>query len=210
MKYKILIFSCLTIFAVSACKNAKKTTSNESSDMEDIVANETHSTSELAPKGESADKIEPKVEETPADLKPSQAEIEKHKPHIADNLFFGMYRTPCFGQCPYYNLDIDLNGYAVLEGKKFFDYEGFFETTLSEAQMDEILSLADKYGYFDFEHVYDAPVTDLPSTTTILRSEQGVHWVYNRLNSPETLREFEMAVETILKDWQWSPIEKKK
>jgi len=57
-------------------------------------------------------------------------------------------------------------------------------------------------------HVYDAPVTDLPSTTTILQTEQIHQWVYNRMNAPDELRKFEREMETIIKDKQWSPRKK--
>ena len=134
-------------------------------------------------------------------------QMKRYTPTIPDDLFFGMYRSPCFGQCPVYNLDIKLDGTAILEGKRFFDYTGFHETKIDEATMIRIMDLADKYGYFNFQNVYDQQVTDVASTLTILRTDEQVHWVYDRMDSPEALRQFEMEVETIIKDLQWRPME---
>jgi hypothetical protein len=130
-------------------------------------------------------------------------------PVIAEDLFFGMYTSPCFGNCPVFNLDVDITGHAVLEGKKFFDFIGWYECQLSEGQMQRIIDLADQYGYFTLEHSYDNPnVTDLPSILTILRTDAGAHWVYDRMNAPESLRSFEQELEVLVKEWMWKPMPK--
>ncbi|NQV53505.1 MAG: hypothetical protein HQ500_10005 [Flavobacteriales bacterium] len=125
------------------------------------------------------------------------------EPTIGRNQFFGMYRSPCFGQCPIYNLDVDLEGHAVLEGKRFFDYIGFFEADFSQETMQRIVDLANQNGYFGFEHRYDANVTDVPSVLTILRSGDQVHWVYDRMGAPEALQAFEREVEELIKGLDW-------
>ena len=71
--------------------------------------------------------------------------------------------------------------------------------------MIQIEKLALKYGYQKMDHVYDGPVTDLPSTTTIVNTESMNNWVYNRFNSPDELRSFERDMETMIKDKQWKP-----
>ena len=132
---------------------------------------------------------------------------EQHKPELAPDAFFIMKRTPCFGRCPVYNLEIKQNGVAYLEGIQFFDFEGMRVAKMTETQLDQIRALADKYGYFEMEHVYDAPVTDLPSVTTAMYTRNGTQWVYNRMEAPEALNQFQLEVETLIKDLQWSPVE---
>lgn len=187
----------IAITLLFACKNHRKSAAKNE---------ETTTASTVSPREKA--KAEPEAapatalqsEEQPQDQKTSRA-----KPSYPDSLFFRIDRTPCFGQCPVYRMDIYQSGWAVLEGRNFFDYKGTFKSRFSAAEMDEILSLAEQHGYFKFDHVYDAPVTDLPSTTTILQTEEKEQWVYNRMNSPEQLRAFERAIEALVKARQWQP-----
>lgn len=147
---------------------------------------------------------------------PEKAEEElvvdesKYQPLIPDSLFFKMERTPCFGQCPVYTLNIYQSGYAELEGRRFFDYVGTFTTRFTESEMVQIKEWANAANYWQLKHVYDAPVTDLPSTTTVLIIDKASNWVYNRMDAPEGLREFETNVETLIKDKQWTASSGKK
>lgn len=188
---------------LGACKNKEK--ASKKSKIEEAKVEES---------GESASSTaEPVAEEEVVASEPmspgehgtlaTTKDMKSYEPKIPDDLFFGMYRSPCFGQCPVYNIDIKMNGEALLEGKRFFDYEGFHVTKFSEESMQRIIALAEQYGYAGFNNVYDAGVTDVPSTLTILRTDEGVHWVYDRMNAPEDLRKFETEVETIIKDQMW-------
>lgn len=132
-------------------------------------------------------------------------DLARFKPKVADSLYFLKQTTPCFGQCPVYTFKVFQSGIAVLEGKKFFDYEGVFETRLNEDQLNQILHWAEEVAYFELEHVYDAPITDIPSSTTGLYLDDRSNWVYNRANSPEELRIFERNIEMMIKDLQWKP-----
>lgn len=153
--------------------------------------------------------VEAPVEEK-ASLEPTEKPTmpEREAPKYPDSLYFSMQRTPCFGKCPVYHVKIYNSGWALLEGGQFFDYQGYYVSKFTEEDLIRIEQMARKYGYAKMDHVYDAPVTDLPSTTTIIQSENIEHWVYNRMNSPDELREFELAMETMIKDKQWKPWKK--
>lgn len=135
----------------------------------------------------------------------SQEELaKKHKPNYSDSLFFQIAKTPCFGQCPVYEVNIFQSGYATLYGKRFFKYEGSYTTKFTTEEMESIVAKAKALGYFAMGHVYDAPVTDLPSTTTVIQTESEEHWIYNRMNSPDELREFEKFVQKMVEDHSWT------
>ena len=125
-------------------------------------------------------------------------------------MYFGMYCSPCFGQCPVYNLDIDTAGHAVIEAKRFFDFQGFHEADLTKDQMQFILDKANETDYFGLDHVYDANVTDLPSTLTILQTSSELQWVYDRLNAPEGLGQFEADMDSLIRTLDWKPFDPKK
>lgn len=192
---KLVVLAALAFsLSASSCKNSKK--SVDSTDTEIDVAQ-----SKQAPEAKSEPKdLAPVEQEINQEVKP-----QRKAPSYPDSLFFRMERTPCFGQCPTYTVNIYASGWALMEGKQFFDYTGFYTTKFSESDLIQIEKLAMMNGYPKMENVYDAPVTDLPSTTTIVQSENINHWVYNRMNSPDELRNFEREMETRIKDKQWKP-----
>jgi hypothetical protein len=196
MKLMLVAVMALAMSAVS-CKNSKKTT--DSTDTNIKVEKTTQ-----APDGNSDRK---EVAAKPQEVK-QEAKAERPAPKYPDSLFFRIERTPCFGQCPTYTVNIYSSGWALMEGKQFFDYTGFYTTKFSESELIQIEKLAMMNGFPKMDHVYDAPVTDLPSTTTIVQSENINHWVYNRMNSPDELRTFEREMETRIKDKQWKPYTK--
>ncbi|MEQ9187474.1 MAG: DUF6438 domain-containing protein [Cryomorphaceae bacterium] len=221
MRYLSLIL-ILAAFSIGACKNNEPATTKteEPAPKPKSKAGKTLTPPIGAPKVNPADRRKAPEQQAEASAEkldgsaPENGGIETKsttktvRPTIGENQFFGMYRSPCFGQCPIYNIDIDLQGHAVLEGKRFFDYIGFFEADFSAETMQQMIDLANKYGYFGFEHSYDANVTDVPSVLTILRSGDNVHWVYDRMGAPEGLHAFERDMEDIIKQQRWTKIEK--
>lgn len=194
----VSVLLVVLLLAAVGCKNSKKSSTSKAE------ASATKTEAAVAEAAEVKDKPEqPKEELKPADTAPAQAKTEQPAPKYADSLFLRIDRTPCFGQCPVYRVDIYHSGRAYMTGKQFFDYQGTYQTRFSEGDMEYMLSIAEKHGYFDFDHVYDAPVTDLPSTTTIIHTDSRENWVYNRFNSPDELRAFELEIETLIKDRQW-------
>lgn len=201
LRYFTLITIVVALSLATSCKNGEKA-ENASKDAA-LEKAETAKKKEAASKSEEpASKAS--VIESPKE-QPRQTKTERPAPNYPDTLVFRMERTPCFGQCPTYTINIYQSGWSLLEGKQFFDYEGFYTTKFTEEDLIQIEKLALKYGYHKMDHVYDAPVTDLPSTTTIVNTESMNNWVYNRMNSPDELRSFERDMETMIKDKQWKP-----
>ncbi len=202
---RILIIVVLMAVSLVACKNGKKSkaaqaeTTAQSTPASKTEANTTEVKEDNAQQEE--------VVSNEALEANAQSNEEQHKPAMAEDAFFIMQRTPCFGQCPVYSLEIKQNGAAYLDGIRNYDFEGMHVAKLTEYQVEQIRALADKFGYYDFNHVYDAPVTDLPSVTTAIQNRDGMHWVYNRMEAPDALNQFQIEVETLIKDLQWSPQE---
>lgn len=198
MKYFLLLFIS-AFFVLNSCKNSQKA---ENASKEEALTQ----IEEVKQQEKDATLKEEVAEEPVAEVKPKEkAKPERPAPKYPDTLVFRIDRTPCFGQCPTYTVNIYQSGWALMEGKQFFDYEGFYTTKFTEEDLIQIERLAQKFGYDKMDHVYDAPVTDLPSTTTIVNTESMNHWVYNRMNSPDELRTFEREMETMIKDKQWKP-----
>lgn len=194
MRIVNMLMVALMVVAVS-CKNSKK--SSKAQDNTSPIEVSTAAQSEVTTEAEKPQETKEAVEVKP----------ERPAPKYPDSLFLRIERSPCFGQCPVYRVDIYHSGLALMEGKRFFDYEGHYKAQFAEGDLEYLLSIAQKHGYFELDHVYDAPVTDLPSTLTIVHTDRQTNWVYNRFNSPDAIRAFELDVETIIKERQWKPYE---
>lgn len=184
LKYS-LCFLLVSLFAMS-CKSNK----------------ETAKTPVAVESAAAADQAEDYIQE-PERSAEDPAQVKALMPEYSDSLFLRVARTPCFGQCPTYVMNLYQSGAADLEGKRFFDFIGIFKVTFSEEEMKQIVAKAIELGYFKMNHVYDAPVTDLPSTTVVLQTETQEHWTYDRMNSPDELREFEQYLEKVIKAKAW-------
>lgn len=201
---KILILPLIAVLMLSGCKNKEKATEKKSAKVE---ASKEKKIAVATADYEAAAEVEESP--VPAEIK-QEVDISKYQPKYSENLYFRFKRTPCFGQCPTYEVNVYRDGHAVLEGKAHFDYQGYYQTSFTEDQLNRLLALAKQYGFFEFDHVYDAPVTDLPSTTTIIQAEGATNWVYHRMNAPDELRTLETELETFIKDLQWYPYKPEK
>ena len=200
MVFRLPVLLLSVALIAVACKNSRKSQEKESAEVTQPQESNRPAPDQL---------VESERQGEEMHVPESQEVIAQYQPEYPDSLFFRMAKTPCFGKCPVYTVNIYRSGHATLHGKRFFDYEGDFVTRFTTEEMQQIEEAAEKTGYFGLRHVYDAPVTDLPSTTTVLRTETAEHWAYNRMNSPDALRDFEQACEKLVKGKTWLEVEKK-
>ncbi len=189
----IVALTLLVVLALGACKNGQK------SQEDPIVREQIHNESIEDSRSEVPQAVKP----DPASVPEDPEQVKALQPEYPDSLILRLQRTPCFGQCPVYTLNVYSSGLAVLEGKRFFDHIGTFKGQFTPADFSQIMDAASDAGFFQMNHVYDAPVTDLPSTTLIIRTESAEHWTYNRMNSPDELRALETTVEEMIKGKAW-------
>ena len=78
--------------------------------------------------------------------------------------FIKMKRTPCFGKCPYYEFVIFSNGDVLYEGFNFVERIGKFKGEINIKKIAFIKEKLKEVEFFKFDSVYDAGVSDLPST----------------------------------------------
>lgn len=78
-------------------------------------------------------------------------------------------RTPCFGPCPAFILEVNSDGQARYNGRRNVTWEGVFQGQWTEAQMQEVAEVAHQMAFKDKAGVYDNPmVTDLPTKRILL------------------------------------------
>lgn len=129
--------------------------------------------------------------------------VEEQQVQKVDSLFASIHRTPCYGKCPSYKVQIFESGYAVYDGMMFVEKRGRFEAWFDKEKMQLLIDKAKELGYFEMKAKYDDNVTDLPSCTTTLNAGGKRKTVYNRYGGPESLREFEKIFDQLIESVDW-------
>lgn len=125
----------------------------------------------------------------------------------SDSLFFSMERTPCYGKCPVYKVNIYRSGHASFEAiRNVADKNGIYKTTFTKEEMKMISDKAEEIKYFEMEIEYDSPVTDLPSVITSLNFNDKKKTIRDRHKGPPELRQFEKLAEEIINGKGWEKI----
>lgn len=114
--------------------------------------------------------------------------------------FIKMQKTPCYGPCPSYNLEILSDGSVTFIGKSFVDYLGTYNSKISEVELENIKTKIEEVQFFELEDNYDSPATDIPSCITEVFLNSKSKKITNRRYGPEELKDLEKLIEqTVLK-----------
>ncbi len=128
--------------------------------------------------------------------------------HFPDSLVFAMARTPCFGRCPTYEVQIYESGYATYSGESNVDRIGEYSAEPNPVLADSIIQKAQRIGFMMMLDSYDnSLVTDLPSTYFKLNIGGQKKEIKCRISCPERLVEFGRAVEELLEESNWNRIQ---
>ncbi len=194
MKTTIYLFTILLV--LNACKGKKDVAAQEEKPKTETAA------SEMTDAEREAAIIEQmKNEKLPNEGEDYYAMVEKE---IPTNAVARIQRTPCFGRCPIYTLTVYEDGRAEYFGKNFAPREGKWTAAVSLELMEQLKVFANEIGYFELENVYDKEVvTDVPSTITSLRTEEGLKTVVNRFDAPEGLYRFEQYFDELFMNVEW-------
>lgn len=199
----IRVLFCTAICATFAlgCKSKKKAANNEKPPVMMEATEESRARKQdmmmTAPKEagpeEATEKIDDSGEQKPVEYK-----------DFPNNLVASIERTPCFGQCATYKVNVYANGDATYEGKRFAPREGLFVGKFTQEQVDQLLQKGRDINYLSLKEEYDGPVTDLPSTITRLQLDGTKKQVKSRWKTPDEVREFEKFFDQIVDSISWT------
>ncbi|HEX8328984.1 MAG TPA: DUF6438 domain-containing protein [Hymenobacter sp.] len=82
-------------------------------------------------------------------------------------------RTPCFGFCPTYTMQVYANGRVAYEGRRAVPLMGQQELKLPAAAVADLLRMAKEARFEQFQDKYSRGTTDLPSTIIAIRQPNG-------------------------------------
>ncbi|TDO91987.1 hypothetical protein DFR79_10813 [Halanaerobium saccharolyticum] len=112
-------------------------------------------------------------------------------------------RTPCFGHCPVYKLEIYPNGQVNYLGKYFVKMEGFKSWQIEAQAVKKLNDLIEKYDYFKIkEQMATIITTDSPGCITEIIMEDGrkrkIKNDYGCNQWPPKLKAFENQIDQIV------------
>lgn len=126
----------------------------------------------------------------------------------ADSLVISLQRTPCFGTCKAYVINVYRSGYATFEGRSHVELEGMHHTRIGQDTIARILEDAERTGFYQFNDKYDRDVTDLPSSIMRLVANGKDKRVAARIGAPESFKLLFERAEGLLYPVVWRPMPK--
>ena len=124
-------------------------------------------------------------------------------------ILVSMERTPCFGTCPWYKVQIFNDGNVLYHGKKFVERTGWFESRLSKEKLEQLNSSIIQLNAETLQNEYVNPhVADLPSTITTIIADGKEKTIKNGYdNPPASLVNFEKLIDHLIMDLTWYEVE---
>lgn len=123
-----------------------------------------------------------------------------------DSLFLYLERTPCFGACKAYRIEVFTSGFATFNGRGNMEKEGPHTGRVGADTLRIILAKAQELGFQDMQDKYDAEVTDLPSTILRIAMNGKPKQVMGRVGQPAAFKQLVAYIEELLLPVPWKPV----
>ena len=129
------------------------------------------------------------------------------KAQSTKDVLITLERTACFGTCPVYSVTIKGDGAVVYDGKDFVEVKGKAETTITQDQIDELISEFEKIDYFSLKDSYtERTITDSPTVLTSISingKTKAIEHYHGDFSAPEKLKYLEDRIDEIINSDQW-------
>jgi hypothetical protein len=125
------------------------------------------------------------------------------KNYTQDDIVFSMKKSSCYGPCPVYELKIYKNGYVKLTAEEHLDLQGEFYTKLPGSKVKALISKFKEAGFFEMENEYTSITKDLPTTWIYFSNEGRQKRIKDYDGAPESLRELEKELSSLIESEDW-------
>ena len=106
-------------------------------------------------------------------------------------LIISLQRTACFGTCPIYKIEIFSDGSGIYTGTRFVENIGITKFSLSEPQLNLILTQAKTIGFTNMKEEYSEPISDLPTTFIQVKDKK----IRDYTGAPKRLKNLENLID---------------
>ncbi len=130
---------------------------------------------------------------------------------VEDQIYLSIEKTPCFGQCPIFKMELLDSSSLKFNAVRFMDVNGNFEGDLSRKSYTDLKELASNVNWNGLQKEYLTGYSDLPSTilsysaidgdTTVVRYESNI--------APENVSKLGTRLSQIQKTTTWKSVEYK-
>jgi hypothetical protein len=116
-----------------------------------------------------------------------------------------MERTPCFGRCPYYALELKSDGMARYYGYKFTEHQGIYEIGIGIPQASHLFKTLESYRPDTCQDIYEMMIADLPGINyTITYDNDETKSIRNANFGPGFLQDFARKMDEMMQvDDSW-------
>jgi hypothetical protein len=109
-----------------------------------------------------------------------------------------MERTPCFGTCPVYKIEVNAAGTLIWTGIRFTEREHIWSRQLNDEERSMLWQEVQRTGYFDMAAEYDDPaISDAPWVLLEIEGKGKTHKVKDRIGAPAALRQLQSMLDTL-------------
>ena len=191
---KNILFALSTLVFVAAC--TKKTADKSSQTSASNAASQTPVAVVTQPA-------------TPVQMPTSTAYGKGTPDDINPNLVASLQRSPCFGFCPTFKMEVFSDGKAVYRGMAHVTRMGNYTAQVDAAFIKRIedKALSIKYlSLFDHYPTGDIAVSDVPTVTSYVRIGKDGKRITNNYDPPKALTEFEQWLEAQFDGLNWQAV----
>jgi Domain of unknown function (DUF6438) len=128
---------------------------------------------------------------------------------IDPNVIVSLKRSPCFGKCPAFEMQLFADGKAVYNGGSNVELVGRYETEVSPEFTKMILAQAQSIKFMGLKNRYpegDMQISDVPTSYSYIRIGNEGKLVVNNHDAPVQLIEFERFVEAQFNNLKWQKV----
>lgn len=126
---------------------------------------------------------------------------------VAEDFNLKMDKGACFGSCPVYSLEIDHQGNAIYEGKRFTEKSGLYKYKLAKDQFKQVTDQLTLMNFFALQDNFKSNVADLP-TVTIAHKHKGLSKsISGKDTRPKRVLDLQKILEDIAQSDGWVSIE---
>jgi ankyrin repeat protein len=130
-------------------------------------------------------------------------------PQIQDwkSLKISLQRTPCFGSCPAYRVDIYGDGTVTYDGQMFVAISGAHKAKLSDDALRTLFTAFQKADFFWLLDRYAAPITDNPTQVISISFDEHnktvEDYIGRAVGMPSDVTDLENLIDTVADTKKW-------
>ncbi len=122
-------------------------------------------------------------------------------PH--ETLLISLEKTPCFGTCEAYKLEIFSSGLVKFNGLGNHKMIGHYEARIEQQELRDIMEQFRVSDFFSFKDQYAGNVKDLPTTYIFFKDQMKEKTIQDYYNAPMKLKELEQLIEGLVLSLKW-------